>query len=124
MRIERHGSGYPILNFHGQPEFVAGQMEALVIFDDNALPFGYLLYELHQPETGPRPWYRSEYLFLYSAWVCEKERGQGVFTRMTARLRRLHPSVPIVGMPVDKTGALERFFARCARMPGRAPVAR
>lgn len=123
-QVRRHGPGFWILDFHGKLTTVPASMEALVAYDDSDLPCGYLLYEPCRAGHGPRAWYTRDYLFLHSAWVCPEARRHGVFTRMTGRLRRLFPQTAIVGMVVDQTGAVERFFSRCEKMPGRQlPVA-
>lgn len=123
-QVRRHGPGCWILNYHGRPDIVPAGMEALVAYDDNDLPCGYLLYECCLAGTGPRPWYTRDYLFLHSVWVCDNARGQGVFGRMAGKLRRLYPRTAIVGLAVDPTGAVQRFFSRCEHMPGRQlPVA-
>lgn len=122
LKVRQAGVGSSVRTYRGKPHLVAADERALVAFDGRDREVGYLLYGLCAPGEGPRDWYRTSYVFVYSAFVEPVHRRRGVFGRMSRRLVRLHPGVPIVGMSVDPTGTVQRFFDRCLRMPDRRPV--
>lgn len=124
MRVRRAVEGDLVRTYRGKDYLLRAGELGLICADARGRDCGWLLYELCEPGDGPRPWYAAPYVFLYSVYVEPRLRGRGIFTRMTGRLRRLHPATPVVGMAVDSTGAVGRFFDRCLRMPGRRPVER